>query len=316
MFNSSSHLTAHVLRRWRWLAVALFWSCAVYGSEEDPLHIKLPIAPSDAVYSEHDIYHKAVIRLILEKTGRPFTITPISIPALPASRVARYLNSNLFNIVAIHTDAQKERELRPIRYPVYRGLSGWRLLLIRSDAQSRFANIRTLSQLESLVAGMGNDWPDTLTLQDAGFTVQTAPHRDNLLKMLDHGRIDFFPRGIYEVWSELPSAKASGLVMEQTLALRYPTAFYFYVSRANEELAQLLERGFEKAIADGSFQKLFFRTYGEPILKANLAARRILKVPNKHMPPQTPLSDKRLWFSPGELSDAKLRDGRAAQVQK
>ncbi len=51
---------------------------------------------------------------------------------------------------------------------------------------------------------------------------------------------------------ELEDASRAGLhlAIDQHVALHYPAAFYFFVSRQRPELAEAIRQGLEKAIAD------------------------------------------------------------------
>lgn len=284
-----------------WIALLL----AANTHARETLHIRFPTASSDDVYRQHGLYHKALLELLLKKSGRPYTITPVLVPALPASRVARYLDTGLFNVVTLHTDMNKEKELRAIHYPIYRGLSGWRLFFIQKNAQSRFNQVHSLDDLRKLVAGMGYDWPDTTIMANSGFQLLTAPRRSNLLRMLNHGRIDYFPRGAFEIWAEQPEAQQQSVVIEQQLALHYPTACYIFVSRDDKELAQVLEKAFTAAVDDGSFNTLFYQHFGKGLHKARFHERRIMHIPNTQLPKEAMLDDPRVWFSPSELATEK-----------
>lgn len=270
------------------------------GARDGTLKVKFPTAPSDAIYKSHGSYHRKVLELVLSKTDVDYTIIPVSVPVLPATRVVRYLDANLFNVVVLHTDPHKEAQLIPIRVPMYRGLSGWRLLFIQKQQQEFFKNINNLEQLKTLTAGQGIEWPDIAVLRSAGLSVVTAPHRDNLFKMLNHGRIDYFPRGVFEIWNETEFAEAENIVIESNLMLHYPTAFYMFVSKSEPELAEILEKGFAAALNDGSFISIFLDQFADPIKRANFKQRNIIELDNPTLTPETPLNDKRLWFRPKE----------------
>ncbi|GHD80924.1 hypothetical protein ACFSQE_13645 [Vogesella fluminis] len=85
--------------------------------------------------------------------------------------------------------------------------------------------------------------------------------------------------------------------MTPYLVIRYPTAFYFFVSPHQPELAALLQRGLELAVADGSFEQLFQRHFGNTLKRLHLDRRRIIDLPNPLLSAATPLSRAELWYS-------------------
>ena len=62
----------------------------------------------------------------------------------------------------------------PIRIPLFKGLFGYRVLLIRKQEQARFDQINTQQDLAKFLGGQGTHWPDTLILQANGLRVTTA----------------------------------------------------------------------------------------------------------------------------------------------
>lgn len=67
-----------------------------------------------------------------------------------------------------------ETEYQPIRIPIYKGLLGYRIFLIRKEDQPKCSKVRTLADLKGLVAGQGQYWSDTEILRKAGLTVATS----------------------------------------------------------------------------------------------------------------------------------------------
>jgi len=267
------------------------------------VEVRFPDVPSDPVYRERSRYFAALLELALANSGRPHKLTAHAVPPFPASRTVKQMADGRYNVAWAHTDPQRESELRPIRIPMYRGLGGWRLLFIREEDRELFSRISTVDQLREPIGGQGHDWPDTQILRANGFDIRTSVSRDSLFQLLNHKRIDFFPRGLNEVWDEQGLPETKGLIVEKRLVLRYPTAFYLFVTRDNEELANILETGLERAIASGAFQRMFMQFMGETIKKADLKRRTILEITNPTLSSKTPLERKELWFHPSELSE-------------
>lgn len=274
----------------------------------------LPVAAEEAARTElirypqrvtewdtRNDYFLDVLRLALDKTRAEYgdyVLEPSS-QAMPQSRAIRLLSDNQeLDVLWSMTSRQREAQLLPVRIPLLKGLMGYRLFIIRAEDQTWFDNVRTLDQLRELRAGQGHDWPDTEILRANGFHVETSTEYEDLFRMLEAGRFDFFPRALNEPWSEVTASGSDHLTVEQQLLLYYPTASYFFVNRHNAELAERLEKGLEAAIADGSFDELFF---GHPVnayalSHASLGTRRMIKLVNPLLPAETPLQRKNLWW--------------------
>lgn len=154
------------------------------------------------------------------------------------------------------TNSDAERRLAPIRIPLYKGLLGHRLLVIRQQGPPRFASIRTLGELANLKAGQGRFWTDTRILKKSG-NVVTAVKTASLYPMLDGGRFDYYPRGAGEPWHEVEQ-HGFQVMVEPHLLLIYKMPLYAcFVSQQNPQLAQRIEQGLGEAIADGSFDRYF-----------------------------------------------------------
>ena len=97
--------------------------------------------------------------------------------------------------------------------------------------------------------------------------------------MLKQNRIDYLSRSALEIYDEENAFPDLNLKVESSLVIQYPAAYYFYVKRSNTQLARDLKVGLERAIADGSFEKIFDRYFSEKIKRLNLPNRRIIKIP-------------------------------------
>jgi hypothetical protein len=194
------------------------------------------------------------------------------------------------------TDKEREQQLRPIRIPLFKGLFGYRVLLIRKQEQARFDHINDIDDLAKLLGGQGTHWPDTLILQANGLPLTTAETTESLFRMINAKRFDYFPRGVSEAWFELLQRKEANLVVEENLLLYYPTAIYFFVNKNNEALAQRIEKGMEVLIDNGKFDQFF---YNHPRVSSGLERlknRRIIYLKNPYLPVQTPVNNPRYWI--------------------
>lgn len=209
------------------------------------------------------------------------------------------LKGELVNLSAQVTSREWEQKLTPIRIPVDKGISNYRISLIDSRNQDLFSAVRTLDQLKNLSLGAGRQWSLTATYKQAGFHVVEGSTSAGLHSMLAAGRFQHFPRAIdeavYEQAAYAPSFPT--LALERSFALYIPSPRYFFLGGGQQlRLAQRLEYGMQILIADGRFDQLFHEFYDGLIDKAGLRKRRIFRLDNPLLSPQTPLSNKAYWY--------------------
>lgn len=215
------------------------------------------------------------------------------------------IESGALSVAAFATGIDIEKRLQPIRIPILRGLLGHRIFIIKDGDQHRFENIQNIEQLKHLKAGQGKFWSDTEVLKSAGIETIANLKYNGLFYMLEGGRFDYFPRGVHEPFSEIASVPELNLAVEPKLMLVYPLALYLFVSKDNQALATDIENKLEKAIADGSFDDFF---YNHPLIQdvlknVHIKQRRIFRINNPHLPPQTPLDREELWLNVDDIPD-------------
>lgn len=274
------------------LAIAMLSSS--HASADIP--IRYPNLP--AQQDTKQAYMLTLLRLACDKAGETCQLRPG--PAMEQGRAIQELQRqrHRVNVMWTMTDREREKKLLPIRIPLFKGLIGWRLVLLPTGKADLLKSVYTVRDLYDKVAGQGHDWPDTYILRTAGLPVETSIGYEALFGMLRHGRFDYFPRSILEVEDEIRLYGGNDqLYLDPYLVIRYPTAFYFFVSPHQPELAVLLQRGLELAVADGSFEQLFQRHFGNTLKRLHLNRRRIIDLPNPLLPAATPLSRPELWYS-------------------
>ncbi|MBQ1783557.1 MAG: diguanylate cyclase [Gammaproteobacteria bacterium] len=278
------------LRALGFVIIALFCSRALAAT----ISHNLATEPKEA-------YVLGALKLALAYSGTD-TFVPTS-TFLEQGRLVEELKSGAISVMWAGTQPQYEEELRPIHFPVLKGLLGYRIFIIRAGDQHRFSQVNTFDQLKRLTAGQGAFWADTEILRSAGIPVITSVKYPGLFHMLDGGRFDYFPRGAHEPWSELVNNRTLPLEVEKELCVYYPLPMYFFVARNNEALAKRIEDGLEQALTDGSFDRYFFAnpTIQDVLSKANLQQRRQFRITNPSLSPQTPLDRSELWFDPSRM---------------
>ena len=249
------------------------------------------------VEDKRALYPKALLELSFSKMETPYVVVQHNIPMLQSRGFKSLGQTDGVDVVWSMTSNERESEYLAIRIPIYKGLIGLRLPLILKSSQQNFSAMMTKKQLLKNIAGQGHDWPDTAILRASGFSVLGPTTYDGLFGMLEKKRIDFFPRSVVEVWGELEMMhEDSNIVVEQNIALYYPTAMYYFVDKNDISLFEDIKTGLSLAIKDGSFEALFLSVHEPLIKKANLPQRKIFHLENLILPAQTPLADSSLWY--------------------
>ena len=204
------------------------------------------------------------------------------------------------------TNQEMEDKLLPVRIPLYKGMLGHRIFIINPASQAKFDRVKTFEDLKQFTFGQGTTWADSDILASNGLKVIRTNKYQNLFYMVDGGRFDAFPRGVQEPWQELENNATLPLTVEKNIMLVYRMPFYLFTSKKNTRLAADLELGLNRAIADGSFDRIFLN---DPMVKAvmekaNLAQRIEFPLNNPTLPKETPLDRPELWLDIKTLGNA------------
>ncbi|MCF2949732.1 diguanylate cyclase [Paraglaciecola aquimarina] len=200
------------------------------------------------------------------------------------ARKAKLIEDGVINIQWASASSKVDEYLQHIEQPIFKGLMGFRIFVIRDNEQAKFDHINSVEQLKELVAGQGAFWGDTKVLKAAGLPVVTSTQGRRLWQMLNLKRFDYLPLGAHEPWADIELRPELNFTVEKNLLLIYPSAMYFYLSKNNQQLFELLNRGMRLAIDDGSYDELLFKSdmLQGAINKANLANRKILVIDNPY----------------------------------
>lgn len=205
------------------------------------------------------------------------------------------------NVIWTMTSKTREATLRPIRFPMTKGLIGYRALVVRRGDEARFATVKSQQDLLALKVGQGTHWPDTDILRENGFQIVEAVALKNLYKMLAAKRFDFFPRGVTEVLLERNLIRDSGLAVEPSLILHYPTDMYFFVNKKNDELATRIEKGWVKILKNGEFEKFFLSIgrMGAAVEFLNKNKYKMIELENPFLSDETRTASQPYWLNVG-----------------
>ena len=163
-----------------------------------------------------------------------------------------------------------------IPFPADGGLLGLRLLCVNHRDKSRFGSVNSIDGLRPYLAVQGLGCSDADVLADNGLPVYEVA-ASSYLNLLDQGRVDYLPRGLVSVEEECAKGAREGgfsnISIDSTLLIAYPNAFVFVLNKHNRRLRKALELGFERAMADGSLQRLLQQRFFTPWLKRHLRLR-------------------------------------------
>ncbi len=288
------------MRRWLvFFVLGILIHSASYAAVVEPLRIR-HLKPQ----SNEDIRNSYFVSLLdaaMEATKGeygPYQLSE-SDEFVYQSRVFWLLENNRdFDVAWSMTSPEREDKVRPIRIPLMKGLLGVRLFIIRDDRSDRFSSVESLDDLRELTALQGHDWPDTKILSANKIPVRTIPQYSEMFKQISQGRFDYFPRGVLEIYGELEATPYRNLIAESHLVLTYPAPIYFFVSKDNHVLAERLEKGLRVLIANGEFDRLFREhpAHRKALQEMQLDKRRVLRLRNPSLSPETPLDEADLWW--------------------
>lgn len=252
---------------------------------------------------EHQHYFADLLQLALDKTEKEYGPCKVRLSRelKPQSRLYLELaQGGGIDIIDATAMPERNRRFLAVRFPLLKGLMGYRIAFIREGDQDAFTKIEGLQDLQSFKAGQGTGWPDVEVLRASGLPVVTADKYEALFRMLRAERFDYFPRGAQEVLSERETFNTEGLVVESSMAIVYPWPVYFYVNPRKAELAERIEQGLHRAKEDGSFDRYFYR---HPLIKGvfeqlHLQDRQLIYLCHPYHRDKTALRQAGYWINP------------------
>ncbi|WP_404839671.1 hypothetical protein [Aeromonas media] len=273
--------------------------CLPLLAQAQTLTVKVPSRPINDLDSE---YQLKLLELALDRAGQPYKLERVDLNLNQFTLQQELRKGKTINVFWMGTSSALESALLPVPIPLFRGLEGLRLSFIHSDAQEKFNQVNTLADLKQLKAAQGVGWADNKILEQAGIATYAGRY-SNLFRLINDGdKLDFFPRGLVEIFAERRelAAQYPNLAIEQHLLIRYPFAEFFFVSPESPKLAKALQTGLERAYADGSFMKFFHENprVREALASANLEQRVTISLPNPDMTPLLRSIPTQYWDYP------------------
>ncbi len=269
------------------------WSCCHVYAEDNVIRVNDSSDPNGP-------YAVKMLQLAINHIDKKYKIVVTKEPYSQPKIMEEVANGRL-EVFWNSSNAEKEETFNAVHIPLYKGLLGNRIFIIHKDNQSKFDNIQNLEDLKKITIGQGKTWADTKILESNGLTVVKTNKYESLFLMVDGGRFDAFSRGVHEPFGELAShPQLKDLTVEKHLMLVYRMPFYLFTRKENKVLAKELEEGLNRAVADGSFDQVFFNdpAVQDVMAKANMKNRRAIFLDNPTLSKETPLDRKELWFDP------------------
>ena len=285
MMSRGSGVMQRFLRLVLLSAALLALPPVAFAGPEAPRLVTYPSA--DTPTDERGSYYIQLLKLVLNKIDPTIEVRASADTSGILRSFSRIAAGQGVDVMWAPTSPQRERDYLRVRVPLDKGLLGWRIFLIKDRDRERFANVQSLPQLKAMAAGQVAEWEDATILRANGLPVVDAMQYRDIFKMLAADRFVYLPRGIGEIQGELHNYQHLGLAIDTNLALHYPLCAYFFVARDNTVLAQDLETGLQRAMKDGSFERLFQQINGPAIREAGLNRRRVFELSNPAVMPGT-----------------------------
>ena len=295
------------MARARILAPALIAGLSLLGSDAlaaERAMVYVYNAPESSLDQRY-VYQWAILRTALERTKQKWGpyVMQASEPMTEQRQAFELLNhTGKLTVMYLGTKPEFEKNLVGVHIPVDKNLGGYSVFLIRREDEGKFASVHTLADLKPFRFGLGLGWIDVDILRWNGLDVETGSSYDGLFEMLVQRRFDILLRAAVEVLDEFDERVRTmpDLMIEKRFILYYPLPMYFWFARTDEgrKLAKRAEEGMRSMIADGTYDRIFNAYQGSKIERLHLKDRTIISIRNPFLGPETPFSDKRLWFDP------------------
>lgn len=242
-------------------------------------------------------YVTELLKLVLSKSD--ITIKSVEIEEIPSqTRGIRLLGEkDGVDVFWTVTSSLTEKKAKAVLIPIVKGLMGYRIPLIAQNKKDIFLHVTHSGQLSPFIFGLREDWADTAIFKSNDLKTFAYGQSADPMNMLINGRFDALPFELFD----FKGFENNEIVQDQHIAIRYPSAVYFFVANNNSVLHRHIESGLLKAISDGSFDTLFNQHFSTVIKQANLHNRRIIELKNPLLPLSAPINDAHYWLDKNKL---------------
>lgn len=280
--------------------IILAFTCLILSNTAFPETLKVPDKQSAEDMIHHYITDLLFNALNDDTVPSPITqIETVNLPSVTQQRNFSLLRSGFIDIYWAGTDVQREKDYLAIRVPIFGSLLGYRVSLVHKDNLAKFNRVSTLEQLQEYTACQLEHWPDYKILKANGLLVLSAARFDLLFKMLAKKRCDYFPRSIFEGYSEYKVAQKihPNIAMADNFVLQYKFPLYFFVSRDKPQIARKLQDGLQRLYEQGGLKKLQIAHLKKEKLLSKFSgqSKHLIKLSNPYLPKAPPIVDNSLW---------------------
>lgn len=230
-----------------------------------------------------------------------------------AKQIADF-EAGALDIIWTLANRKYETDYQAIYYPLYYGMFGLRLPIVKNENRNIFAGVRTLEDLKQYRVGQGLGWADTDILKANGLDVVAVTKYHTHFPMLEGDRFDYFPRAMHEPWNEVKNNAEYNLTVDPHILIRYRVGFYFFVLKENKELIAYLNEGMRILEESGEHKRIFLADDEVKMAFANggLERRVVIDLENPELTKQTPGNDSGLWMDISNL-EAWIHGDQKAQ---
>ncbi|AWB65612.1 hypothetical protein C2869_03795 [Saccharobesus litoralis] len=255
-------------------------------------------SPSGISEIRQKYVYDLLVLALKETTSASQETRVTSIPTNTGYSASTYaVKKGKVDVTYFPANTEVETQLLPIRIPLYKGLMGYRTLLIQAKNQSKFDNLHSLKQFKNILQGAGSRWRTTKVLAHHEFKYITAERTSSLLKMLDIGRFEYTTRGIIETPETLQAIDKNypKLKIEDNTIFYTELPVYFFVSKQRPELAKKIYTGLVKAAHNGEFDKVFDAFYQMIPSGLNFDKRNFYYLKNPQLSAETRANALNFW---------------------
>ncbi len=169
-------------------------------------------------------------------------------------------------------------EVIPIPIDILNGLLGYRVCLINTNAPLKINDVSGMGSLATLKIGQSELWSDIEIYRNNNINPILGPTFSSLFDMLGFKRFDCLPLGVNEISLVFDEKKVlyPFLAIDSQLLIYYDFPMYFYVSKAQPQLAKRLLLGFTKMQRSGEFHQLFKQYHPQDLSPLNLRSRKVI----------------------------------------
>ena len=249
-----------------------------------------------------------VLELALQKSGLSYRLeSPVDADTTEIRGEKMVIGGQL-DVQFLSTARHRETELIPIKFPLYRGILGLRLVLVKKSNSQILDAVTNVAHLRKYTGGHGKFWGDLPVYAANDLKVETNVIYESLFAQLINGRFDYFHRGISEIWDEQKRYEKD-LVVADKVMLFYKHPVYYFVTKKKEGLARHITKGLDMALQDGSYEKEFRKEMDRYLTKGKVNGRNLVILKNPVVPDDAPPLDTSWWLSPSlqqQIRDAGL----------